>query len=217
MAGEAMGRVRGSTLADSIVMSSAARAGGVVLTTDLDDLERLRAHFRASRYSRSESGTCRAHPETDSASCALASLAGDLIRIARQRRRPPHGEQVDRDLSDVDKDVGARRHETAVVVLEGLVMPPSSLSAPGPPFLARATGRLRISSDALCACAQSGTETGVLAGAVVMHAVTDGARPSLFRLPVGQRCPSPGAGCTPVGIHSGPRRHRACFALRRRV
>ena len=45
MAGEAMARVKGSTLADSIVMASAARSGGVVLTSDFDDLERLRAHF----------------------------------------------------------------------------------------------------------------------------------------------------------------------------
>lgn len=45
MAGEAMARVKRSTLADSIVMASAARSGGVVLTSDYDDLERLRAHF----------------------------------------------------------------------------------------------------------------------------------------------------------------------------
>lgn len=45
MAGEAMAKVRKSTLADSIVMASAARSGGVVLTSDFEDLERLRAHF----------------------------------------------------------------------------------------------------------------------------------------------------------------------------
>jgi predicted nucleic acid-binding protein len=49
MAGEAMARVRGSTLADSIVMSSAARSGGVVLTSDFDDLQRLRAHYPGVR------------------------------------------------------------------------------------------------------------------------------------------------------------------------
>ena len=49
LAGEAMARVRGSTLADSIVMSSAARSGGVVLTSDFDDLDRLRAHFPSVR------------------------------------------------------------------------------------------------------------------------------------------------------------------------
>ena len=48
-AGEAMARVRGSTMADSIVMASAARSGGVVLTGDFDDLDRLRAHFTSVR------------------------------------------------------------------------------------------------------------------------------------------------------------------------
>lgn len=49
MAGEAMAHVRGSSLADSIVMSSAARSGGVVLTSDFDDMQRLRAHFPSVR------------------------------------------------------------------------------------------------------------------------------------------------------------------------
>lgn len=49
MAGEAMARVKGSTLTDSIVMASAARSGGVVLTGDFDDLQRLRAHFPSVR------------------------------------------------------------------------------------------------------------------------------------------------------------------------
>ncbi|MCL2725640.1 MAG: hypothetical protein FWD69_14495 [Polyangiaceae bacterium] len=49
MAGEALARVRGSTLADSIVMASAARSGGVVLTSDFEDLDRLRLHFRGVR------------------------------------------------------------------------------------------------------------------------------------------------------------------------
>jgi predicted nucleic acid-binding protein len=49
MAGEAMARVKKSTLADSIVMASAARSGGIVLTCDFDDMDRLRAHFRGVR------------------------------------------------------------------------------------------------------------------------------------------------------------------------
>jgi len=36
-------------LADSVVMASAARSGGVVLTSDFDVLERLRAHFPSVR------------------------------------------------------------------------------------------------------------------------------------------------------------------------
>jgi predicted nucleic acid-binding protein len=45
-AGEALGAVRGSTLADAVVMASAAlRGGGVVYTADLDDLFRLQRHF----------------------------------------------------------------------------------------------------------------------------------------------------------------------------
>jgi predicted nucleic acid-binding protein len=48
-AGEAMARVAGSTLADTVVMASAARAGAVVLTSDFEDLERLRVHFRSVR------------------------------------------------------------------------------------------------------------------------------------------------------------------------
>lgn len=47
-AGEALGAVRGSTLADAIVMASAAlRGGGVVYTSDVEDLTRLRRHFPA--------------------------------------------------------------------------------------------------------------------------------------------------------------------------
>jgi predicted nucleic acid-binding protein len=49
MAGEAMAAIRGSTLADSVVMASAARSGGVVLTSDFDDLTRLATHFRGVR------------------------------------------------------------------------------------------------------------------------------------------------------------------------
>jgi predicted nucleic acid-binding protein len=45
-AGEALGAVKGSTLADAVVMASAAlRGGGVVYTSDLDDLKRLQRHF----------------------------------------------------------------------------------------------------------------------------------------------------------------------------
>jgi predicted nucleic acid-binding protein len=46
-AGEALGAVRGATLADAVVMASAAlRGGGVVYTSDPDDLARLQRHFR---------------------------------------------------------------------------------------------------------------------------------------------------------------------------
>jgi predicted nucleic acid-binding protein len=49
-AGEALGAVKGSTLADAIVMASAAlRGGGVVYTSDVDDLTRLRRHFPTVR------------------------------------------------------------------------------------------------------------------------------------------------------------------------
>lgn len=49
-AGEALGAVRGSTLADAIVMASAAlRGGGVVYTSDPGDLERLRRYFPTVR------------------------------------------------------------------------------------------------------------------------------------------------------------------------
>jgi predicted nucleic acid-binding protein len=45
-AGEALGAVRGSSLADAVVMASAAlRGGGVVYTSDVDDLKRLQRHF----------------------------------------------------------------------------------------------------------------------------------------------------------------------------
>jgi len=45
-AGEALGAVKGSTLADAIVMASAAlRGGGVVYTSDADDLKQLQRHF----------------------------------------------------------------------------------------------------------------------------------------------------------------------------
>jgi predicted nucleic acid-binding protein len=49
-AGEALGAVRGSSLADAIVMASAAlRGGGVVYTSDPDDLARFARHFATVR------------------------------------------------------------------------------------------------------------------------------------------------------------------------
>jgi predicted nucleic acid-binding protein len=46
-AGEALGAVRGASLVDAVVMASAAlRGGGVVYTSDVDDLRRLQRHFR---------------------------------------------------------------------------------------------------------------------------------------------------------------------------
>jgi predicted nucleic acid-binding protein len=45
-AGEALGAVKGASLADAVVMASAAlRGGGVVYTSDRDDLIRLQRHF----------------------------------------------------------------------------------------------------------------------------------------------------------------------------
>jgi predicted nucleic acid-binding protein len=47
-AGEALGAVRGASLVDAVVMASAAlRGGGVVYTSDVDDLRRLQRHFRS--------------------------------------------------------------------------------------------------------------------------------------------------------------------------
>jgi predicted nucleic acid-binding protein len=49
-AGEAVGAIKGSTLADAVVMASAAlRGGGVVYTSDLGDLRRLQRHFPTVR------------------------------------------------------------------------------------------------------------------------------------------------------------------------
>jgi hypothetical protein len=49
-AGEALGAVRGASLADAVVMASAAlRGGGVVYTSDLHDLNRLARHFPTVR------------------------------------------------------------------------------------------------------------------------------------------------------------------------
>jgi predicted nucleic acid-binding protein len=44
-AGEAMAAVPSATTIDAIVMASAARRGGVVYTSDVDDLQRLQAYF----------------------------------------------------------------------------------------------------------------------------------------------------------------------------
>jgi len=45
-AGEALGAVRGATLADAVVMASASlRGGGVVYTSDAEDMGRLQLHF----------------------------------------------------------------------------------------------------------------------------------------------------------------------------
>ncbi len=45
-AGEALGAVRGATLVDAVVMASAAlRGGGVLYTSDVDDMLRLQGHF----------------------------------------------------------------------------------------------------------------------------------------------------------------------------
>jgi hypothetical protein len=45
LAGEAVARVAGATAIDAIVMASAAARGDTVFTSDVDDLERLRAFF----------------------------------------------------------------------------------------------------------------------------------------------------------------------------
>jgi len=45
-AGEALAAVKGSSLADAVVMASAAlRGGGIVYTSDVGDLKRLQRHF----------------------------------------------------------------------------------------------------------------------------------------------------------------------------
>ena len=49
LAGEALAAVRGATPVDAIVMASAARRGDVVFSSDIGDLERLRAYFPGVR------------------------------------------------------------------------------------------------------------------------------------------------------------------------
>ena len=45
IAGECLAQVKGATTIDAIVMASAAARGDAVYTSDVDDLERLRAFF----------------------------------------------------------------------------------------------------------------------------------------------------------------------------
>lgn len=52
VAGEALAAVRGATAIDAVVMASAALRGDVVLTSDFDDLDRLRRHFPSVRVLR---------------------------------------------------------------------------------------------------------------------------------------------------------------------
>jgi len=47
--GEAIAVVRGASAIDAIVMASAALRGDVLYTSHVEDLERLRSHFRAVR------------------------------------------------------------------------------------------------------------------------------------------------------------------------
>lgn len=49
LAGESMAKVNGATTVDAIVMASAAQRGDAVYTSEIDDLERLRAFFPAVR------------------------------------------------------------------------------------------------------------------------------------------------------------------------
>jgi predicted nucleic acid-binding protein len=49
LAGEAMAHVKGATVVDAIVMASAALRGDMVYTSDVGDLELLRAHFPSVR------------------------------------------------------------------------------------------------------------------------------------------------------------------------
>lgn len=52
IAGEAMAALPGTTVVDAIVMASAAQRGGIVYTSDLHDLERLRSRFPGVRLLR---------------------------------------------------------------------------------------------------------------------------------------------------------------------
>jgi predicted nucleic acid-binding protein len=49
LAGEALAKVRTATTIDAFVMASAALRGDVVYSSDIDDLERLRAFFPGVR------------------------------------------------------------------------------------------------------------------------------------------------------------------------
>jgi predicted nucleic acid-binding protein len=52
VAGEAMATLAGATVVDAIVMASAAQRGGLVYTSDIADLDRLRARFPGVRLLR---------------------------------------------------------------------------------------------------------------------------------------------------------------------
>lgn len=52
LAGEAIAALAGATVVDAIVMASAAQRGGIVYTSDVVDLDRLRSHFPAVRILR---------------------------------------------------------------------------------------------------------------------------------------------------------------------
>jgi predicted nucleic acid-binding protein len=49
LAGDALAAVTGATMADAVVMASAARRGSLVYTSDVGDLEKLRAFFPSVR------------------------------------------------------------------------------------------------------------------------------------------------------------------------
>jgi predicted nucleic acid-binding protein len=48
-AGQALANTPGASVADAIVMASAAKRGDIVYTSDLDDLSRLQQFFRGVR------------------------------------------------------------------------------------------------------------------------------------------------------------------------
>ncbi|GAC1584458.1 MAG: hypothetical protein NVS3B20_14390 [Polyangiales bacterium] len=52
LAGEAIAGVKGASVIDAIVMATASRRGGVVYTTDIEDLMRLHAFFPNTRVVR---------------------------------------------------------------------------------------------------------------------------------------------------------------------
>ena len=52
IAGEAMAALPGTTVVDAIVMASAAQRGGIVYTSDVEDMARLRSHFPGIRLLR---------------------------------------------------------------------------------------------------------------------------------------------------------------------
>lgn len=52
IAGEAVAALPGTTVVDAIVMASAAQHGGIVYTSDVRDLERLRSRFPGVRLLR---------------------------------------------------------------------------------------------------------------------------------------------------------------------